>query len=137
MIDKKAAADGVREMLGTTDWEFAVDDDDPNLFTLDFEPRIREDLRISVIAGDDWVYVSHIFGRNPSGNEAAVHRRLLEINWILNGCKFAVDEDGDVILLTELLASDLDPAELKEAISAIATASEEYYEELGGLGLRS
>ncbi len=136
MVEKKAAADRVGEMLGASDWEFAVDEDDPNLFTLDFEARVREDLRVSVIAGDDWVYVSHIFGRNPTGNEAAVHRRLLEINWILNGCKFAVDEDGDVILLTELWAEDLDPSELKEAISAVAAASEEYYEELAGLGLR-
>ena len=127
----------VQEILETSSWDYTIDDDDPNLFTLDFEARVREDLRISVIAGDDWVYVSHIFGRNPSGNEAAVHRRLLEINWILNGCKFAVDEDGDVILLTELLSRDLDQSELEEAVSAVAVASEDYYDELGQLGLRA
>ena len=136
MLEKKVVADRVREMLDGSDWEYAVDDDDPNLFILDFETRVREDLRISVIAGDDWVYVSHIFGRNPTENQAVIHRRLLEVNWVLNGCKFAVDEDGDVVLLTELLASDLDQAELQEAVSAIATASEDYYEELGQLGLR-
>jgi hypothetical protein len=135
MIEKKSAAARVQEILETSSWDYTVDDEDPNLFTLDFEARVREDLRISVIAGDDWVYVSHIFGRNPSGNEAAVHRRLLEINWILNGCKFAVDEDGDVVLLTELLARDLDQSELEEAVSAVAVASEDYYVELGQLGL--
>ena len=135
MIEQKSAAARVQEILEASSWDYTVDDDDPNLFTLDFEARVREDLRISVIAGDDWVYVSHIFGRNPSGNEAAVHRRLLEINWILNGCKFAVDEDGDVILLTELLARDLDQSELEEAVSAVAVASEDYYDELGQLGL--
>jgi hypothetical protein len=137
MIEKKASAERVSEMLEASSWEFTVDDDDPNLITLDFETSVREDLRISVIAGDDWVYVSHIFGRNPADNQAAVHRRLLEINWILNGCKFAVDEEGDIILLTELLASDVDQAELEEAINAIATASEEYYEEVRELGLRT
>jgi hypothetical protein len=137
MIDRNTSAERVQEILEATPWDYAVDDDDPNLFTLDFETRVREDLRISVIAGDDWVYVSHIFGRNPSGNEPAVHRRLLEVNWVLNGCKFAVDEDGDVILLTELLARDLDQSELQEAVSAVAVASEEYYEEFGQLGLRS
>ncbi len=137
MIDKKAAAGRVGEMLGASSWEYTVDDDDPNLFTLDFETSVRDDLRISVIAGDDWIYVSHIFGRNPADNQAAVHRRLLEINWILNGCKFAVDEEGDIILLTELLTSDVDQPELEEAINAIATASEEYYEELNDLGLRA
>jgi Putative bacterial sensory transduction regulator len=137
MIDKKASAERVSGMLEASAWEFTVDDDDPNLITLDFETSVREDLRISVIAGDDWVYVSHIFGRNPADNQAAVHRRLLEINWILNGCKFAVDEEGDIILLTELLASDVDQAELEEAINAIATASEEYYQEVRELGLRT
>ena len=97
---------------------------------------MREYLRVSIIASDAWVYVSHIFGRNPTENQAAIHRRLLEINWVLNGCKFAVDEEGDVVLLTELLASDLDQAELQEAVSAIATASEDYHQELGQLGLR-
>ena len=137
MIDRNTSAERVQEILEATPWDYTVDDDDPNLFTLDFETRVREDLRISVIAGDDWVYVSHIFGRNPSANEPTVHRRLLEVNWVLNGCKFAVDEDGDVILLTELLARDLDQSELQEAVSAVAVASEEYYEELGQLGLRS
>jgi hypothetical protein len=137
MIEKKASAERVSEMLKASSWEFTVDDDDPNLITLDFETSVRDDLRISVIAGDDWVYVSHIFGRNPADNQAAIHRRLLEINWILNGCKFAVDEEGDIILLTELLASDVDQAELEEAINAIATASEEYYQEVRELGLRT
>jgi hypothetical protein len=47
-----------------------------------------------------------------------------------------VDEEGDVILLDEQLAEDLDPAELIASIEAIAVASEEYYEELVRLGLR-
>ena len=137
MIEKKAAADRIREMLDASSWEYTVDEDDPNLFTLEFETSVRDDLRISVIAGEDWVYVSHIFGRNPSENQAAIHRRLLEINWILNGCKFAVDEEGDVILLDEQLAENLDQAELEASIEAIASASEDYYGELTQLGLRT
>ena len=66
-----------------------------------------------------------------------MHRRLLELNWILNGCKFAVDEEGDIVLLEELLASDLDAPELVTAIETIAVASEDYYEELLGVGMRS
>ena len=137
MIERKAAAERIGGMLGAAGWEYSVEEDDPNLFTLEFETSVRDDLRVSVIVGEDWVYVSHIFGRNPTENQAAVHRRLLEVNWILNGCKFAVDEDGDVILLTELLAEDLDPSELRQAVGAIVDASEQYYEELGGLGVRT
>ena len=137
MIDKKAAADHVRELLDASSWDYSVDEDDPNLFTLDFETSVRDDLRISVIAGDEWVYFSHIFARNPSDNQAAIHRRLLEINWILNGCKFAVDEEGDIILLDEQLSEDLDQSELVAAVEAIAAASEEYYPELKQLGVRA
>ena len=137
MPDVTETASRVREMLDASTWEYTVDEDDPNTFTLDFETTVRETLRISTIVTEDWVVISHIFGRNPSDNESSVHRRLLEVNWILNGCKFAVDEEGDVILLTELLASDLDAPELVKAIEAIAVASEDYYEELIGLGMRS
>jgi len=137
MPDTGTTAERVRQMLEATSWEFSVDPDDPNTFTLDFETNVRETLRVSVIIADDWVVFSHIFGRNPSENAAAVHRRLLEINWILNGCKFAVDEEGDVILLDEQLASDLDQPELQAAIEAIAVASEEYHDELARLGLRA
>jgi len=137
MPDTAATAERVRGMLGAAAWELTVDEDDPNTFTLDFETTVRESLRISVIVTDEWVIVSHIFGRNPTDNAGAVHRRLLEINWILNSCKFAVDEEGDVILLDEQLASELDQAELQAAVEAIAVASEEYHDELGRLGLQA
>ncbi|MFN8523520.1 MAG: YbjN domain-containing protein [Chloroflexota bacterium] len=137
MSEAKASADRVKAILDTSSWEYTLDEDDPNLFSLDFETRNRDALRVSVIAGDDWVYVSHIFGRNPAENQAAIHRRLLEINWILNGCKFAVDEEGDVVILTELLAEELDDSELIEAVSSVINASEDYTVELGDLGLRA
>ncbi len=137
MIEKKATADRISQMLDASSWDYTRDEDDPNLFTLEFETSVRPDLRISVITGDEWVYVSHIFGRNPSENQAQIHRRLLEINWILNGCKFAVDEEGDVILLDEQLADDLDQLELQAAVEAIASASEQYYDELKQLGIRA
>src|SRR4051795_7828629 len=115
MADGTATIARVREMLDSSSWEYVVDEDDPHTFTLDFETTVREHLRVSVIVTEDWVVISHIFGRNPAENEATVHRRLLEVNWNLNGCKFAVDEEGDVILLTELPASDLDAPELVTA----------------------
>ena len=137
MADVSETTARVRGMLDNSPWEYSVDEDDPSTFTLEFETSVREHLRVSVIVQDEWVVMSHIFGRNPTENEAAMHRRLLELNWILNSCKFAVDEEGDVILLDEQLASDLDTAELIASIEAIAVASEEYYEELIRLGLHT
>jgi hypothetical protein len=137
MADVTESTARVREMLDGSTWEYSVDDDDPNTFTLDFETSVRDHLRVSVIVTEEWVVISHIVGRNPSENESAMHRRLLELNWVLNSCKFAVDEEGDVILLDEQLASDLDAAELIASIEAIAVASEEYYEELVRLGLHA
>ena len=137
MADVTESTARVREMLDGSSWEYSVDEDDPHTFTLEFETSVRDHLRVSVIVTEEWVVISHIVGRNPTENEAAMHRRLLELNWILNSCKFAVDEEGDVILLDEQLASDLDPAELVASIEAVAVASEEYYEELVRLGLRA
>ena len=137
MADVTETTARVREMLDSSPWEYSVDEDDPSTFTLEFETSVREHLRVSVIVTDEWVVMSHIFGRNPTENEAVMHRRLLELNWTLNSCKFAVDEEGDVILLDEQLASDLDQSELVASIEAIAVASEDYYDEMTRLGLRA
>jgi CesT_Tir_1 len=137
MADVTESTARVREMLDGSSWEYSVDEDDPNTLNLDFETSVRDYLRISVIVGEEWVVISHIVGRNPTENEAAMHRRLLELNWILNSCKFAVDEEGDVILLDEQLTSDLDAPELIASVDAIVYASEEHYEELVRLGLRA
>jgi|SRR3954463_11183856 hypothetical protein len=137
MADVTESTARVREMLDGSSWEYSVDEDDPNTLNLDFETSVRDYLRVSVIVGEEWVVISHIVGRNPTENEAAMHRRLLELNWILNSCKFAVDEEGDVILLDEQLTSDLDAPELVASVDAIVYASEEHYEELVRLGLRA
>jgi hypothetical protein len=137
MADVTEITTRVRAMLDASPWEYTVDEDDPQTFTLEFETSVRDHLRVSVIVTEEWVVMSHIFGRNPNENEAAMHRRLLELNWTLNSCKFAVDEEGDVILLDEQLASDLDQAELIASIEAIAVASEDYYDEMSRLGLRA
>ena len=136
MADLTESTARVRGMLEGSSWEYSVDEDDPNTFTLDFETTVRDHLRVSVIVTEEWVVMSHIVGRNPTDNEAAMHRRLLELNWVLNSCKFAVDEEGYVILLDEQLTSDLDAPELIASIDAIVFASEEHYEELVRLGLR-
>ena len=99
MADVSETTTRVREMLDNSPWEYSVDEDDPSTFTLEFETSVRDHLRVSVIVQDEWVVISHIFGRNPTENEAAMHRRLLELNWVLNSCKFAVDEEGDIILI--------------------------------------
>ena len=137
MADVTGTAARVRAMLDSSPWEYSVDEDDLSSFKLQFVTSVREQLVVSVIVQDEWVVISHIFGRNPTENEAAMHRRLLELNWVLNSCKFAVDEEGDVILLDEQLASDLDQAELIASIEAIAVASEDYYDEMTRLGLRA
>jgi hypothetical protein len=137
MADVTETTTRVRAMLDASSWEYSVDEDDPQTFTLEFETTVREHLRVSVIVTEEWVVMSHIVGRNPAENEGAMHRRLLELNWIINSCKFAVDEEGDVILLDEQLASDLDQAELVASIEAIAVASEDYYDELSRLGLHA
>jgi hypothetical protein len=137
MADVTETTARVKAMLDASPWEYTQDEDDPSTFTLDFETAVREYLRVSVIVTEDWVVMSHIFGHGPTENEAALHRRLLELNWVLNSCKFAVDEEGDVILLDEQLASDLDDAELIASIEAIAVASEEHYEEAVRLGLKA
>lgn len=138
MADVTETTARVRAMLESASWTYSVDEDDPSMLTLEFETAsVRDSLSVSVIVGPDWVVISHIVGRNPTDNEAAIHRRLLELNWELDSCKFAVDGEGDIVLLDEQLASDLDQAELIASIDAICTASEEYYDELTRLGLRA
>ena len=72
MADVTEITARVRAMLDASPWEYSVDDDDPNTYTLEFETSVRDHLRVSVIVTEEWVVISHIFGRNPSENEAAL-----------------------------------------------------------------
>ena len=76
MPDTTATAARVRQMLEAASWEYLVDEDDPNTFTLDFQTSVRESLRVTVIVTEDAAPSGFAFGAvrfTPgSGDEATL-----------------------------------------------------------------
>jgi hypothetical protein len=59
-----------------------------------------------------------------------LYRHLNEMNRAIRYGRVYYDEEGDVIVSSELLAGDLDPRELQNACECIGTISDEYDNDL-------
>lgn len=59
--------------------------------------------------------------------------RLLGINRELMMAKFAVDDDGDIVLSVEYPLADLQISEVRDALSVLCFYAEKHWEEVSGL----
>lgn len=114
---------------------------------LKWEPRAIDDrtwratlqtsvgvVRVVVRHAGAWLYLSII----PFFEPGSIDRwgagtypigflgRLLAVNRNLNMVKFALDDDGDVVLKSELPTENLQPAEVGEVVSQLLKTAEQY-----------
>lgn len=83
---------------------------------------------------ENWVLLS-ILGLVDEGTFRPddLGRRLLAANREMLVAKFALDEAGEIILCAELPTESLDPSELADAVSRLATAARRFRNDfLGG-----
>ncbi len=75
------------------------------------------------------------FARVPEAAEDAelLIERLLRLNREINLAKFSVDDDGDVVLSVEYRLSELDPSEIRDAVSVLAFYTDKYFAEIARL----
>jgi hypothetical protein len=83
---------------------------------------------------ENWVLLS-ILGLLDVGafQPEGLGRRLLEANRELRVAKFALDEDGEVVLCAELPTESLDPSELADAVERMISLARRFRADfLGG-----
>jgi len=61
-----------------------------------------------------------------------LHRTLLRLNREMNLAKYALDEEGEVVLCTELPTENLDFSELRDGLMVIADYADRHYLEVLG-----
>jgi hypothetical protein len=62
--------------------------------------------------------------------ERNLHRHLLRLNRTINLAKFAVDDDGDVLLTVEFPTESFDYSEFKDALDALSYYADKHYLEV-------
>ena len=76
---------------------------------------------------DDWLIASIVpFLTTRGDNSFELARWLLRMNRDMYQCKFAFDEDGDVVLTVELPTESLDFSEVKAALDALVKHAVEH-----------
>lgn len=78
------------------------------------------ELVVYVRLTDNWLIASVVpFLTTRGDNSFELARWLLRMNRDMYQCKFAYDEDGDVVLTVELPTESLDFGEVKSALAAL------------------
>jgi hypothetical protein len=85
------------------------------------------ELVVYVRLTDNWLIASVVpFLTTRGDNSFELARWLLRMNRDMYQCKFAYDEDGDVVLTAELPTESLDHGEVEAALSALLTHAVEH-----------
>ena len=78
------------------------------------------ELIVYVRLTDNWLIASIVpFLTTRGENSFELARWLLRMNWDMYQCKFAYDEDGDVVLTVELPTESLDFVEVESALKSL------------------
>lgn len=78
------------------------------------------ELSIYLRLTDNWLIASVVpFLSTRGDNSFELARWLLRMNRDMYQCKFAYDEDGDVVLTVELPTESLDPGEVESALTTL------------------
>ena len=89
--------------------------------------------RFFVRLTESWIFFTIVPFISAPKNPAAAHRlhaRLLKLNRDINMAKFALDEDGDVVLTVELPTENLDASEFRDAMDALSFYADRHYVEV-------
>lgn len=84
------------------------------------QPTHEGDLHVFVRLSENWVIASIVpFLQTRGGNSFELCRWLLRQNRDMFQAKFAIDDDGDVVLTVEVPTESLDFSELRAAFEAL------------------
>ena len=85
------------------------------------------ELVVYVRLTDNWLIASIVpFLTTRGDNSFELARWLLRMNRDMYQCKFAYDEDGDVVLTVELPTESLDFGEIEKALKSLVTHATEH-----------
>ena len=92
-----------------------------------------KDIDMQIRLADSVLIVISPFVNAPRKNRAGIHKRLLELNMDIMLAKFGIDSEGDVYLMTEVMADDLGVDQFEQAVMSVASLHDQYYGQIVAL----
>ena len=109
---------------------------DPATWRSSFHAESKS-FRFFVRLTESWIFFTIVpFVRAPEDPaiEHRLHRQLLRLNREINMAKFAIDDEGDVVLTVELPTENLDASEFRDALDALCFYADRHYVDLARIG---
>ena len=92
-----------------------------------------KDIDMQIRLTDSVLIVISPFVNAPRKNRAGIYKRLLELNMDIMLAKFGIDSEGDVYLMTEVLAETLGVEQFEQAVMSVASLHDQYYGQIVAL----
>ena len=80
--------------------------------------------------GDRWLTVTSLFAGVPDEGHAEVYRVLLQRNQRSGPVHFALDDEGDLVLVGGLPIAGLDPRPIDELLGSLLTVADETFNQV-------
>jgi hypothetical protein len=88
----------------------------------------RGSVAVALSAGERTLVMRAFFMRGPDRAHAEVYRRVLRKNLDTYVWRFAVDDDGDILLIAQAPLDGLTAAQLDDLLGSLCTTVDETYE---------
>lgn len=106
---------------------------DPKVITMRWKTDHFDDLKVKIVTNNDesWLYIVAPFTSVNQVEESVKQKFLYEMlkeSWKANGVKYAIDNDEDIIVISETNDTDLTSQEVQQLINHVVHACDTLWE---------
>ncbi|RDE15443.1 MAG: hypothetical protein C4K49_06340 [Candidatus Thorarchaeota archaeon] len=106
---------------------------DPKVITMRWKTDHFEDLKVKIVTNNDesWVYIVAPFTSVNQVEESVKQKFLYDMlkeSWKANGVKYGIDNDDDIIVISETNDTDLTSQEVQQLINHVVHACDTLWE---------
>jgi hypothetical protein len=106
---------------------------DPKVITMRWKTDHFDDLKVKIVTNNDesWLYIVAPFTSVNQVEESVKQKFLYEMlkeSWKANGVKYGIDNDDDIIVISETNDTDLTSQEVQQLINHVVHACDTLWE---------
>ncbi len=125
-----AILDIVEGLLKSVDIKYSRD---PKVITMRWKTDHFEDLKVKIVTNNDesWLYIVAPFTSVNQVEESVKQKFLYDMlkeSWKANGVKYGIDNDEDIIVISETNDTDLTSQEVQQLINHVVHACDTLWE---------
>ncbi len=122
--------DTIASLLGKVDIKYTKEN---NVITMRWKTDHFDDLKIRIVTNRDesWLYVVapfSSFNKIEESDRLKFAYDMLKESWRINGVKFAIDEDDDIMVIAESNDTEFTADEIRTLVSHVVHACDKLWE---------